>query len=297
MTKPQKIKELKDKIIQGSIPANKELIKGLGLNAAVLIGELVSLYDYYGQQNKLDKEGYFFRSHKLLENNTGLTRRKRDDALKILKEEGLVSVLHKNGDALRFKPEHEKIYALLSTPTAAEEKQGDHVQNVHGTTYETDTEPCAMRTPNNYKSNYKNKNNNMHIPQESGNGAAVISSDYFAANYNGSTKSGNKDLNKADNVPVSAASDHEILFNELWLLYPRRMGKGKVTMDLKKKIYSVGREHMIRCIDRFKDDMKRQGRPDDMIPYGSTFFNGSYIDYLDENYAEKPTRKPHKITV
>ncbi len=137
----------------------------------------------------------------------------------------------------------------------------------------------------------------MHIPQESGNGAAVPFSDYVAANYNGSTKCGKEDLNKADKVPVSAAPDYEKLFNELWLLYPRRMGLGMVTMDLKKEIYSVGRDQMIRCIDRFKDDMKRQERPDDKIPYGSTFFNGGYIDYLDENYAEKPTRKPHKITV
>ncbi len=102
--------------------------------------------------------------------------------------------------------------------------------------------------------------------------------------------------NKTKSTPASPLSS-EKLFEELWILYPRRMGKGQVSAAKKKEIYNQGRDQMIRCIDRFKDDMQKQQRPEDKIPYGSTFFNSGYIDYLDDNYNVKSVKKPFKITV
>ena len=76
----------------------------------------------------------------------------------------------------------------------------------------------------------------------------------------------------------------EDLFEHLWKLYPRKKGKGNVSDTQKKRLYDIGKEHMERCIHRFKNDMEKEGRPIDKYPYGSTFFNSGYIDYLDENY-------------
>ncbi len=102
-----------------------------------------------------------------------------------------------------------------------------------------------------------------------------------------------KETNTNDDLPPKVTA----LFNELWDLYPRKRGKGQVSAASKRKLYQVGREELVRCIDRFSAEMKAQNRPEDKVPYGSTFFTSGYIDYLDENYNEPVKKKPFKITV
>jgi predicted phage replisome organizer len=92
----------------------------------------------------------------------------------------------------------------------------------------------------------------------------------------------NKNKNKKNN---NMAIDEE-LFERLWKLYPRKMGKGSVSKKSKEAISKIGEERMISAIKRFKDDMERQNRPTDMYPYGSTFFNSGYIDYLDDDNSQ-----------
>ncbi len=87
--------------------------------------------------------------------------------------------------------------------------------------------------------------------------------------------------------------DHEQFFEELWQIYPRKKGKGQVSLTQKKTLHKIGDE-LKRGLERFKKDMERENRPMDKYPYGSTFFNSGYIDYLDENYNSKdPPEKPY----
>ena len=79
---------------------------------------------------------------------------------------------------------------------------------------------------------------------------------------------------------------HEQFFEEVWKHYPRKKGKGQISDRKKAELYGIGKEHMERAISRFKRDMEKEQRPIEKYPYGSTFFNGGYIDYLDENYTE-----------
>ena len=79
----------------------------------------------------------------------------------------------------------------------------------------------------------------------------------------------------------------EQFFETIWKLYPRRKGKAGVKETQRKRLMKVGEEQLRKCIERFKRDMEQEKRPLDKYPYGSTFFNGGYIDYLDENYTEK----------
>lgn len=76
---------------------------------------------------------------------------------------------------------------------------------------------------------------------------------------------------------------HE-LFDKLWSMYPRKLGKGNVSDTQKEKLLKIGEEEMTRCIQRYKDahaDTETQ-----YIMYGSTFFNSGYVDYLDENFSQ-----------
>lgn len=86
--------------------------------------------------------------------------------------------------------------------------------------------------------------------------------------------------------PIAKAAN--ALFEELWAAYPQKRGKGSVSDLDKKKLLKIGREHMMRAMNRYIAECNDQGR---YYKNGSTFFHSGYIDYLDDNYT-KPAEKP-----
>ena len=83
-----------------------------------------------------------------------------------------------------------------------------------------------------------------------------------------------------------ANTEAEDLFQRLWKMYPFiKSGKGSVSAAKKRKIYTeVGEEQFKRCLERFIEDKK--GQDPQYIVRASTFFNSTYVDYLDQNYRE-----------
>ena len=79
----------------------------------------------------------------------------------------------------------------------------------------------------------------------------------------------------------------EELFEALWKKYPVKRGKGSVKISTKRKLLGYGYEQMVRCVDRYVSEIKRLGK-EAYFKDGSTFFNSGYIDFLDENYQERP---------
>ena len=75
----------------------------------------------------------------------------------------------------------------------------------------------------------------------------------------------------------------DVMFETLWKMYPKKLGKGSVKPNTKLKLLDVGFDQLKSCIDRYKDYIK--GKDEQYVMYGSTFFNSGYVDYLDENYA------------
>ena len=92
-----------------------------------------------------------------------------------------------------------------------------------------------------------------------------------------------KDSGKCKTSNPEESQKASELFEYLWKLYPRQQGKGSVSAKKKVELLKVGREQMERCIERFKEAHK--DTEPQFIPYGSTFFNSGYIDYLDDNYG------------
>jgi DNA replication protein DnaD len=94
-----------------------------------------------------------------------------------------------------------------------------------------------------------------------------------------------KDLNK--NEKNNKNNIYVDFFDQIWQLYPKKEGKGQVSLAQKKKLYSIGLEEITRAIDRYKKD--KQGTEKQYLKNGSTFFNSGYVDYLDANYeSDKP---------
>lgn len=82
------------------------------------------------------------------------------------------------------------------------------------------------------------------------------------------------------------------MFERLWSRYPRKAGKNSVKKTRKLELLQIGEDELSRALDRFVQDM--QGRDPEYIPYGSTWFNGGYVDYLDANY-QPPTQRQSKL--
>ena len=96
------------------ITVNKELIKQVGLEEAIIIGELASEFDYWQKNNGLTEDGYFFSTIENVEEKTTLSEHKQRKALKNLKELGLVDVRVKGLPAKRYiKLNEENILQLF----------------------------------------------------------------------------------------------------------------------------------------------------------------------------------------
>ncbi len=67
----------------GYIIVNKAVIKKLGINSALVLGELCSEYLYWKKENKL-KDNFFFSTRENIEENTGLSSYQQRSALGIL---------------------------------------------------------------------------------------------------------------------------------------------------------------------------------------------------------------------
>jgi hypothetical protein len=74
-------------------------------------------------------------------------------------------------------------------------------------------------------------------------------------------------------------------FENIWKFYIKKEGKGQISSSKKKTFikYSVAEWETI--IKRYSEKVK--GWEKKFIMHGSTFFNGGYVDYLDENYQEQ----------
>jgi hypothetical protein len=81
----------------------------------------------------------------------------------------------------------------------------------------------------------------------------------------------------------SASDEAQSFFEECWNLYPNKRGKGQIKDKAKKTAYALGEEFK-RVIKRYD----RYVKSNEWLKYqnGSTFWNGGYIDYLDEVWEE-----------
>lgn len=100
------------------------------------------------------------------------------------------------------------------------------------------------------------------------------------------------DKNSIDNICASVPDDTakanrkkeaNELFEQLWKAYPSKKGKAQVSDTAKARLLKIGYDEMMRAIDRYTYDLKKDSdwrKPQN----GSTFFNSGYVDYLDANY-------------
>ena len=98
----------------GFIVVSKQLLKLLGLNATILLGELASEYEYWKNREETE-DGYFFSTIENVEENTSLTRYQQTQSLNVLIEQGLIDVKVKGIPARRYiKINEEKLLEMFT---------------------------------------------------------------------------------------------------------------------------------------------------------------------------------------
>ncbi len=80
------------------------------------------------------------------------------------------------------------------------------------------------------------------------------------------------------------SEDVEDFFEKIWKLYIRKEGKSAVTKSAKEEIYNVGYERMEKCIHNYIK--QKEGTERKYLLMGSTFFNGRYKDYLEDESTD-----------
>lgn len=100
----------------------------------------------------------------------------------------------------------------------------------------------------------------------------------------------NNIINNKNNNIVQNDFAHEC--DLVWKIYPNKKGKAKAYKKLPKLIKKYGYEQVKRCVERYSLEVKETDKQ--YIKHGDTFFNGAYIDYLDNNYIE-PIKEQNRI--
>ncbi len=91
----------------------------------------------------------------------------------------------------------------------------------------------------------------------------------------------------------SVSKKMEEHFRELWLLYPLKRGKNHVSAAAKRRLADVSAAEMARAIDRYEREYENAPHDRQML-YGSTWFNGRWEDYSDDNYTPAPAKPAQK---
>lgn len=114
----------------GFIIVNKQLIKKIGLNAAIILGEMCSEYTYWNSTNRL-VDGFFYSTRENIEENTGLSPYQQRQAFKQLIDKGII-ITKEMGMPQKtwYFLDEEKIYILLLENSLAASSEKTSHQDV-----------------------------------------------------------------------------------------------------------------------------------------------------------------------
>lgn len=141
---------------------------------------------------------------------------------------------------------------------------------------------CTVDDTNLYDRESKNESSYIYKYNQESNTVEI------PVNKTNNGESGNSPSHPSESRKEKAKQNKEAaeeMFLDCWKKYPRKLGKGGVSDTQKLKLYkNVGKEQLLRCIERFIKANKNTEIK--YMPYGSTFFNSTYEDYLDENVSD-----------
>ena len=103
-------------------------------------------------------------------------------------------------------------------------------------------------------------------------------------------------IDKNSKEKNNSASKDELndIIDEIWSVYPNKKGKTDAIKKIPKILKTISKDELIKSIERYKKDVEYQrnnGFKTLNYANGSTFFNGRYMDYLEDSEEKTPTYK------
>lgn len=84
---------------------------------------------------------------------------------------------------------------------------------------------------------------------------------------------------------------YDDFFEKVWKEYPRKKGKSEVSKKAKKELYEAGEKIVLGAINFYKAELEKYGTAEQYMLYGSTFFNGRWREYVEEQETKPETDK------
>ena len=146
------------------IIVNKDLIQILGLNEAIILGELCSEYSYWDNINKLEENEYFYSTRENIQKNTGINAHFQRIAMKKLEEKGIINTKKKGIPCKTYyRIDEEKVIEYLKKAQLLPENS-----DVYEVNDKTLTEEIASTSEEKQQDvNKVNTNNNINNNTES----------------------------------------------------------------------------------------------------------------------------------
>ena len=143
------------------IIVNKDLIKILGLNESVILGELCSEYTYWENTNQLMDDGYFYSTRENIENNTGINAHYQRIAMKNLEQKGIISI-KKRGIPCKiyYKINEETVVEYLKIAKLPVVHEMNDKENISCNTSDSSGSQQEVNEVNGNNNNINNKINN-----------------------------------------------------------------------------------------------------------------------------------------
>lgn len=150
------------------IIVNKDLIRMLGLNEAVILGELCSEYTYWESTNQLDDNGYFYSTRENIESNTGINAHFQRIAIKNLEDKGIL-LSKKMGIPCKkyYKINEDAVIKVLQEAKIIAKSPVVHEVNDKKETRETSSDECdKLQDGQEINTNNNNINNKINNNEE-----------------------------------------------------------------------------------------------------------------------------------
>ena len=143
---------------------NKELIKALGTEEAIVLGELISERDYWDDREQLEDD-WFYSTVENIENEIGYNEYKQRKILKSLESKGVLEVKVKGMPAKRYiRINEENLLSLLNVQFLKNSRTGSlKIKEQVPQNLRTNNNNIKLINKNNNIINNNNNNNNNNI--------------------------------------------------------------------------------------------------------------------------------------
>lgn len=77
-------------------------------------------------------------------------------------------------------------------------------------------------------------------------------------------------------------------FEKVWSIYPNKQGKSAVSKKAMKELADAGEEVITAAVEKYRKKIERENTDIKYVIHGSTFFNGRWVEFVEDEKDEEP---------